>query len=121
MTRICAVLLLCCVSGGALAQAVPKLNVEQGCRAAASAGAGALTTVETCMKEEQNARDELAKSWASFSAIDRQQCVAEVSGFEPSYVELLECVTIARDARKLDKEEAAKSLQGDSPRKKAKQ
>jgi hypothetical protein len=103
MTRLFAVLLLCCASGAASAQVLPKLNVEPGCRAAAANAEGAKTSVQVCMDEEKGARAELAKRWSTFPARDRRECVAEVSGFEPSYVELLECVTMAGEARREEK------------------
>jgi hypothetical protein len=119
MIRILALLLLCCAPNLAFAaEAVPHLNVEPGCRAAASDAVGALTTVDTCMKDEEDARKELAQKWGSFPAGDRQQCVAEVSGFEPSYVELLECVTMAGEARQMDKDEAAKAAAARTERRK---
>jgi hypothetical protein len=51
----------------------------------------------------ENLGAELAKRWSTFPALDRRACIAEVSGFEPSYVELLECVTMAGEARREDK------------------
>jgi len=120
MIRIFAVLLLCGASGAAFAQALPKLNVEAGCRAAAVNGDGAQTTVQICMQEEREARSELAKSWSTFAARDRQDCIAEVSGFEPSYVELLECVVAAGEARREEQADAPPAPAA-KPTKKAKQ
>ena len=108
MTRILALLLLCCAPSAAFAQALPKLNVEASCRAAASKAAEGLTTVQNCLQDERSARNQLAKRWGKFPAGDRRQCIAEASGFEPSYVELLECVTMAGQARQMEKSDKAK-------------
>jgi hypothetical protein len=59
MTGILALLLMCRASRAAFAH-VSELAVEPGCRAAAPYADGALTFVETCMNDEQDARNELA-------------------------------------------------------------
>ena len=81
------------------AQGVPSFKVEQGCREVSS-GPDKLTTFDKCMAAEKGARDELATNWETFVASDRRVCLAETtSDGTPSYVELLECLYIARDAR----------------------
>jgi len=89
----------------AAADRVPTLNVEPSCRAAADAAAmGALAGANTrdlasCMRDEDEARDTLAKEWTQFTANDRQRCVSETqTGGTPSYVELLVCLEMIRDA-----------------------
>jgi len=84
---------------------VPKLNVEPSCRAAADAAAmGALPganmrDLASCMRDEDEARDTLSTEWAQFSARDKQRCVSETqTGGSPSYVELLVCLEMIRDA-----------------------
>jgi hypothetical protein len=123
MNRIFVLLLLvCCAPGVASAQALPKLNVEPGCKAAATNGDGAAATVQTCLQDERDARNELAKRWSTFPARDRRDCIAEVSGFEPSYVELLECVVMAGEARQEEQAGAgAAPAAAPKPTKKAKQ
>jgi len=121
MIRIFALLLLiCCAPGVANAQALPNLNIEPGCKAAAMNGDGARATVQTCMEDERDARNELAKRWSTFRPQDRKDCIAEVSGFEPSYVELLECVVMAGEARQEERAGAAPAPAA-KPTKKAKQ
>jgi len=87
------------------ADGVPKLNVEPSCRAAADAAAmGALPganmrDLASCMRDEDEARDTLSTEWAQFSARDKQRCVSETqTGGSPSYVELLVCLEMIRDA-----------------------
>jgi hypothetical protein len=81
------------------AQGVPSFKVEQGCREVSS-GRNKLTTFDKCMQDEKSAHDDLAMNWESFVASYRQVCLAEtMSDGTPSYVELLECLNIARDTR----------------------
>jgi hypothetical protein len=83
----------------ATAQSVPNFKVEQGCRQVSS-GPDKITTFDICMEEEKSARDDLAINWQTFVASDRRVCLAETtSDGTPSYVELLECLFIARDTR----------------------
>ena len=59
-------------------------------------------TVELCKQSEQQARDTLASQWADFPTADKNDCVAttKIGGF-PSYVQVLTCLELARDARSL--------------------
>ena len=50
----------------------------------------------------QAARAQLASLWDQFAAPDRATCAQnETSGGTPSYVELLTCLQMSRDARSL--------------------
>ncbi len=87
----------------ATAQGVPSFKVEQGCREVSS-GPDKLTTFDRCMQNEKSARDDLINNWEAFVASDRRVCIAETSSDgTPSYVELLECLNIARDSRNLER------------------
>jgi hypothetical protein len=83
---------------------VPRLDVGRTCRAE-SAGQDK-TAVDTCMADEQRARDQLTKEWEQFAVDIRANCTREATGIIgiQSYVELLTCLEIARDAKKLPKE-----------------
>jgi hypothetical protein len=80
---------------------VPVLNTAPTC-AGADSGLSATRTVASCQQSEQEARDALAAQWSKFPAADRSECVAEtgIGGF-PSYVQVLTCLEMARDARNL--------------------
>src|SRR5262249_37834213 len=85
------------------AENVPALAVEKGCRDVAAIDPEKIVTVEKCMAQEQSARDELATKWSSIDSRDRERCLSETkTGGSPSYVELLTCVAMARDARALE-------------------
>jgi hypothetical protein len=83
---------------------VPKLDIESGCRSLAHYDPGRTVNFDNCIKEERDARAELAKSWRSVPADKREQCLFLVTPPAlPSYISLQGCLTIARDAAELAK------------------
>jgi len=81
---------------------VPALDVAASCRAAAATGLSVGESYQSCMNDERSAREELVRDWASFAAADRSRCTTESSGGGlPSYVELLVCLQMARDAARM--------------------
>jgi hypothetical protein len=79
---------------------VPTLKVEPSCKAAGAAGLMMGRTTESCLNDEKSAREDLVKNWSSFSADDKTHCLSMVStGGGPSYVELLSCLEMSRDAK----------------------
>ena len=91
----------------ASAEGVPNLNVEPSCRAAAdsaamgsTAGGGNVRDLASCMRDENEARDQLGKEWSQFLPSERERCTSETkTGGSPSYVELLVCLEMIRDAK----------------------
>ena len=77
---------------------VPNLDIAPGCRAAAAVDAGE-TSEQGCLVDERTARDALAKAWSGFASSDKTMCVDQTSNYNPSYVELLSCLEMMRDAR----------------------
>ena len=60
---------------------------------------------DQCIKAEQLDRDTMIKEWDTFSADDKRHCIAlATTGGESSYTELLTCLEMARDVRKLHSE-----------------
>lgn len=93
----------------AAADAVPALNVETGCRAAAKMGDSLSldASLRQCMADEKSARDELEKEWTQFPLALRQRCVATTqTGGDPSYVEVLVCMQMGRDAAQMERSSA---------------
>lgn len=81
---------------------VPTLKVEPSCKAAGVEGVITGRTADSCLNDEKAAREDLVKSWSTFSADDRTHCLSMVStGGSPSYVELLSCLEMSRDAKKI--------------------
>jgi hypothetical protein len=88
----------------AVVDRVPNLDVEPGCRAAAKMGEHLDSSLRQCMADENEARAELEKTWAQFTVALRERCVATTrSGGDPSYVEVLVCLQMGRDADKMER------------------
>ena len=84
------------------ADGVPTLKVETSCKAAGIEGMQTGRTTDSCLNDEKAAREDLVKSWSSFSGDDKTHCLSLVStGGGPSYVELLSCLEMSRDAKKI--------------------
>jgi hypothetical protein len=90
----------------AIADNVPTLNVESGCRAAAKMGDSLSldTSLRQCLADENNARDQLEGQWMQFPEAVRERCVATTeTGSNPSYVEVLTCLQMDRDAAQIER------------------
>jgi hypothetical protein len=81
---------------------VPDLNFEPLCREAATEDLGIKGDVATCRQDESEARDQLAKQWSEFDAADRARCVRlSTTDRTASYVEVLTCLELNRDAKSM--------------------
>jgi hypothetical protein len=81
---------------------IPSLNVEEACKSVSSLATGQVSA-EKCIEQENAARAELQKSWSTYASRDRERCSGlAVAGGYPSYIELLTCVQMDRDARALE-------------------
>ena len=85
----------------AVVNPVPTFDTRPTCAGAAEE-VSVNRTIERCQQSEQEARDALASQWDKFPNADKRTCVAttRIGGF-PSYVQLLTCLELARDARTL--------------------
>ena len=88
----------------------PNLDLQKTCRESANALAGltgndAQDTFKTCMNDEQTAREQLVKDWATYPALAKARCV-QPKEFLPGYVEWQSCIEMTRDVIKLRKEQA---------------
>lgn len=87
------------------ARQVPKVDIENTCRAGESVLSGlssadsSRTNYDACMDSEQGARNQIIKDWTTFSAAEQTRCVQPKS-YLPSYVEWLTCLEMERDVRK---------------------
>jgi hypothetical protein len=90
-----------------VADQVPKLDFMPSCRASADGILGVKESVEACIRSESDARDQAAKQWSEFPAADRTSCTRLTTmggGNRGTYSELLTCLEMKRDARKLPTE-----------------
>jgi hypothetical protein len=93
--------------GIAAAGGPPELDVRPSCRAAdrvsvVVAGADkAHSDMNACLDDERTAKATLLRHWTNFSPVARTQCTGmNRTGGPPSYVELLTCLEVMRDAGK---------------------
>jgi hypothetical protein len=98
----------------ARSDAYPTLNVAPLCHALTDRSELQLgirdVSFDECMKAEQADREIMIKQWSTFSADDRRHCIAEATmGGESSYTDLVTCLEMARDVRKLHGEASSSS------------
>ena len=78
----------------------PKFDIAPICKAAASTGVSNARNAEACRRDEEKAQETLGQNWDQFSAAQQTQCVRlSTLGGSPSYVELLTCLEMAKQAR----------------------
>ena len=85
----------------AQAAEVPTLDVSPTCR---PLGGDVSLQIDTdrCFKSEREAREQLTRDWANFSAADQRLCTQTATmGGTASYVELITCLEMKRDLAKL--------------------
>jgi hypothetical protein len=86
----------------AVADDPPNLDVTATCAAAAQFSISTGRGKEACLGDESTAQATLAQNWSKYKADDKDQCVGTVNtGGPPSYVELLSCIEILRDAKQI--------------------
>jgi hypothetical protein len=100
MSALLPVVLLSAAHRALPAGEVPNLNTMPGCQVAAKGTVGQNRDLNACLRNEYQARLKLRQQWNWFSAAERKRCL-DLSrlGGAPSYVELLTCLQIARDAK----------------------
>ena len=80
----------------------PTLQVGPSCDAAGQGSVVLGRNKESCLADETAAQDALKQNWSKYSAGDKTQCVGmEKAGGPASYVELVSCLEIMRDARNI--------------------
>jgi hypothetical protein len=89
----------------AAAAGVPTVDIATTCRESEKAitsmfGHASQRTFDSCMKQEDDARVEIAKNWRSYPADGRQRCV-NTTVYMPSYVEWLTCLEMEQHVEAL--------------------
>jgi hypothetical protein len=74
----------------------PAFDIEPTCRASTE---DIVQTRQSCENDEDSARQQLAKQWGQFVGSDKAMCTDLTKSFDPSYVELLSCLEMMRDAK----------------------
>src|SRR5215468_7705024 len=115
------VLAALCLSGSsARSDDVPTLDVRPVCRGIAMQGeleeGLQQTSFQQCVRSEQDTREQLKKEWSTFTTADKSDCVALAkTGGESSYTELITCMEMARDVRKLHEDQQKGSDTSSAP------
>jgi hypothetical protein len=106
----CIVAALCSVGAGAYGAQIarvrsgnpPTLRVGPSCEAAGSGSVILGRNKESCLADETTAQDTLKQNWPKYLGTDKIDCVTlENSGGPASYIELLSCLEVMRDARSI--------------------
>ncbi|HLG85540.1 MAG TPA: hypothetical protein VKY22_31445 [Bradyrhizobium sp.] len=89
-------------SAAQAADPFPTFDIAKNCKAEVSENSGIGETLESCTRDEEQARQELMPQWDHYTKEDRRTCVRE-TGLDgsPSYVELQTCLEIADDKPRL--------------------
>ena len=84
------------------AEQLPNFDLKASCSSVAKLGLSVSQTPDACIKDEEEAKRELKEKWNTYPVADRERCVktTEIGG-TPSYVEIIVCLQIAQDVRKL--------------------
>jgi hypothetical protein len=84
----------------AVADHLPKFDLAPTCAAVTKFAISAGRDKESCLDDEHTAANTITQNWSKYNAADKTQCVGNVTtGGPPSYVELLSCLEIMRDAK----------------------
>jgi hypothetical protein len=85
---------------------VPKLDIENACRASEQAISAIFTVTSdifaSCTSDESDARGQLEKNWTAFPGSDKARCI-QTKEYLPSYVEWLTCLEMTRDVKAMRK------------------
>jgi hypothetical protein len=90
---------------------LPNLNIEAACQDVAKSDLNKTTDYPGCLSKERASREQLRKEWASYPADMHEHCVTLVTPPAlPSYVTLQERLKMARDAKKMTKNDGATEI-----------
>jgi hypothetical protein len=92
--------ILAAFSPVAVSDAVPKFDIVRECRFEG----GSTVEFDRCSEDEAAALEQLKANWAQFAGVERSNCLSAATvGGLASYVELLTCLEMAREANNTDK------------------
>ena len=98
----------------------PTIDIRKTCRENVNAlgtslGSEIQQDMDVCLMDEQAARDQIIKDWASYPAIAKERCV-QPKEYLPGYVEWHTCLELTRDVVKMRKEETSAASASGSKR-----
>jgi hypothetical protein len=84
---------------GPALRSLPKLDIKGTCRRAQPLAGGEKSAYQGCFDDEVEAQRELSRTWFDFKPRARSTCTQETHiGGAPSYVELLTCLQLDKQA-----------------------
>jgi hypothetical protein len=87
----------------------PKLDVTATCKSAAQFALSGGRDKEACLEDERAAETTIGQNWSKYRTADKTMCVGTVkTGGPASYVELLSCLEVMRDAKEFREGEPPK-------------
>src|ERR1700747_1514845 len=117
ITAVAASVLVLCAASPSRARdrggGPPTIDIDKTCRENVAALRSALggeigQDMKVCLMDEQAARDQLVKDWATYPAIAKERCV-QPREYLPGYVEWQTCLEMTQDVRDLHQREAAEA------------
>ena len=95
------------VASAASSGSVPTVDIATTCRESQKAivsifGPDTQQTLGNCLKQENEAREQIVKNWLDYPAGGRQRCI-NTTGYMPSYVEWLTCLEMEQQVLELRK------------------
>lgn len=96
----------------------PTIDIKKTCRENTAAlgtllGGEIDQGINVCLMDEQAARDQIVKDWATYPAIAKERCV-QPNEYLPGYVEWQTCLEMTKDVVKMRKERASGGTSGSS-------
>jgi hypothetical protein len=92
----------------AQADDIPEIDIDPVCRGIAQQAkdpgerGGPDLAFSQCIKSEQAMRQKLIAEWSTFRPAEKASCVGSEKSAYGSYTDLVTCLEMARDARKLN-------------------
>jgi hypothetical protein len=98
----------------------PTIDIQTTCRESSNAlvdltGNSGQDSFNSCMNDEQTAREQIVKEWATYPALAKTQCV-QPKEYLPGYVEWQSCLEMTRDVINLRKQQAASAAASSNAR-----
>jgi hypothetical protein len=88
----------------------PNIDIQKTCRESSSALIGLTGNgnqdLDSCISDEQAARQQLTKDWANYPALAKSACL-KPQEFLPGYVEWQSCLEMTRDVIKMRRDQTA--------------
>src|SRR5262249_28884355 len=97
----------------------PTVDIRSTCatsiNSVVSLGGTYSETLDSCLKQQNAALEQIKKNWATYPAAAKDHCI-QPSGYMPSYIEWLTCFEMEQQVSVLRKQDAASAQAKAAPR-----